>query len=238
MLEIVLDTETTGLKVEEGHRIVEIGMVELEMDDYSRTGRTFHKYVNPRMAMPKAAYDVHGLSDDFLRNEPEFKEIVDEFLEFIGDAPLVIHNASFDLEFINRELNESGRGKVTNPVVDTLEIARKELPELSSRSLDALCKHFNVDKTARSKHGALIDADLLAEVYFKLKGANDGFLKALDDANARGAGGSAAIDSEPKEREARLPPRITDDELKAHAAFVAELGENAIWNRYMPRDQV
>ena len=238
MLEIVLDTETTGLKVEEGHRIVEIGLVELEMDDYSRTGRTFHKYVNPRMAMPKSAYDVHGLSDEFLREEPEFKEIVDEFLEFIGDTPLVIHNAQFDLEFVNRELSELGRGGIANPVVDTLEIARKELPELSSRSLDALCKHFNVDKTARSKHGALLDAELLADVYFKLKGANDGFLKDLDDAKILGESGNAASDSTPLARESRLPPRITDEELKAHAAFVAELGENAIWNRYMPRDQV
>ena len=238
VLQIVLDTETTGLKPEEGNKVVEIGMIELELDDFSRTGRTFHKYLNPRMAMPESAYEIHGLSDEFLGKMPEFAEIVDEFLDFTGDAPLVIHNASFDLAFINWELKESGRDSITNPVVDTLEIARKELPELSSRSLDALCKHFNVDKSARSKHGALLDAELLADVYFKLKGANDGFLKALDDANARGKSGSTVGNSAPAARASRLPPRITVEESQAHAAFVAKLGKNALWNRYMPRDQV
>ena len=234
VLQIVLDTETTGLKVEEGHRVVEIGMIELDLDSFSRTGRNFHRYLNPRMAMPEAAHDVHGLSDEFLSDKPEFKEIVDEFLKFLGDAPLVIHNASFDLAFMNGELKRLGRDRLKNPVVDTLEIARKELPELSSRSLDALCRHFDVDKTARSKHGALLDAELLADVYFKLKGANDGFLKAIDDSNAQGKSGSAASDSAPKARETRLPPRITDEELRAHAAFVAKLGKNALWNRYAP----
>lgn len=237
MLQIVLDTETTGLKVEEGNRVVEIGMVELDLDSFTRTGRNFHRYLNPRMAMPEAAYEVHGLSNEFLSNKPEFKEIVDEFLEFIGDAPLVIHNASFDLAFMNGELNRLDRGNIKNPVVDTLEIARKEFPELSSRSLDGLCRHFKVDKTARSKHGALLDAELLADVYFKLKGANDGFLKAIDDSSAKGKSGSAASDSAPLARESRLPPRITDEELQAHAAFVAKLGKTAVWNRYKSRDQ-
>lgn len=238
VLQIVLDTETTGLKVEEGDRVVEIGMIELDLDNFMRTGRNFHKYLNPCMAMPEAAYEIHGLSDEFLGTMPEFKEIVDEFLEFIGDAPLVIHNASFDLAFVNGELNKLGRARLENPVVDTLEIARKKLPELSSRSLDGLCRHFNVDKTARSKHGALLDAELLADVYFKLQGANDGFLKAIDDSNAQGKSRSSAGDSAPVAREARLPPRITDEELQAHAAFVDKLGEKAIWNRYKNRDQV
>ena len=232
VLQIVLDTETTGLKVEEGNRIVEIGMIELDLDNFTRTGRNFHKYINPCMAMPESAYEIHGLSDEFLGTKPEFKEIVDEFLEFLGDAPLVIHNASFDLAFVNGELNRLGRDRLKNPVVDTLEIARKEFPELPSRSLDGLCKHFNVDKTARSKHGALLDAELLADVYFKLKGANDGFLKAIDDANANGGSRSDAGDSALPARESRLPPRITDEELQAHAAFVDKLGKEAIWNRY------
>ena len=166
--EIVLDTETTGFEPSEGHRIVEIGCVEL--DGLLPTGNTFHIYINPQRDMPAGAYEVHGLSAEFLSGFPVFEAQVDAFVEFIGDAPLVIHNASFDMKFINAELRAVDRPILPmNRAVDTLAMARKAFPG-SPASLDALCRRFGIDNTSRTLHGALLDSELLAEVYLELKG--------------------------------------------------------------------
>lgn len=233
MLEIVLDTETTGLNVEEGDRIVEIGMVELDLDSYTRTGRTFHKYVNPGRTMSEEARNIHGLTDAFLRTKPKFGQIAEEFLEFIGDQHIAIHNAPFDLGFLNRELRDLGLPELEHRrVVDTLQVARRELPKLPRHSLDALCGHFGISNAKRTKHGALLDAELLAEVYCKLLGADSGFLDAVDEAWANSVGGEGTRGSTVGPRPEPLPPRITPAEEEAHAKFVAALGEKAIWRKY------
>ena len=168
MREIILDTETTGLDPKSGDRLVEIGCVEL--DNHLPTGRTYHQYVNPERDMPDEAFRVHGLSVAFLAKHPVFADIADAFLEFIGDADLVIHNASFDLGFINAELQRLGRASVENRrAIDTVQIARGKYPGAQA-SLDALCRRFEIDLSARTKHGALLDAELLADVYLELVG--------------------------------------------------------------------
>src|SRR5690554_2170741 len=169
MREIVLDTETTGFEPQEGHRIVEIGAVELL--NHLPTGRTFHAYMNPQRPMPTEAFDVHGLGDEFLRDKPLFTHIVDEFLAFIGEeARLVIHNASFDMRFLNAELHWCKRKPLApQRALDTLAIARKRFPG-SPCSLDALCRRYGIDNSARTKHGALLDSEILAEVYLELMG--------------------------------------------------------------------
>ena len=169
MREIVLDTETTGLDPLRGDRLVEIGCIEI----YNRmpTGQTFHRYINPERDMPAEAFDVHGLSSEFLSSKPLFTEVVEEFLEFIGDAPLVIHNASFDISFINAELDRIKRQPISRDrLVDTLLLARRKHPGVSNR-LDDLCSRYAIDNSRRTKHGALLDAELLAEVYIDLIGA-------------------------------------------------------------------
>ncbi|MFZ2467879.1 MAG: DNA polymerase III subunit epsilon, partial [Parvibaculum sedimenti] len=168
MRQIVLDTETTGLSPDEGHRLVEVGC--LEVFNHVPTGNVFHRYMNPERDMPEGAFRVHGLSAEFLRDKPKFAEVVDEFLEFIGDAELVIHNAGFDMTFLNAELKWVGRPPLAAArAVDTLMIARKRFPG-AQNSLDALCRRFNIDNSGRVKHGALLDAELLAEVYLELMG--------------------------------------------------------------------
>lgn len=168
MREIVLDTESTGFEPAEGHRLAEIGCLELVHK--VPTGRIYHQYINPERDMPEEAYNVHGLSEEFLKNFPPFKEIYREFLAFIGDAPLVIHNARFDMKFLNAELEWADAPKIPfSRAVDTLQIARQRFPG-SPASLDALCRRFNVDNSGRTKHGALLDAELLAEVYLELSG--------------------------------------------------------------------
>ena len=167
MREIVLDTETTGLDPLTGHRIVEVGCIELE--NLVATGRSFQAYFNPEREMPQGAMDVHGLSDAFLSDKPLFAERVEELLAFIGDAQLVIHNAQFDLGFLNAELERAGRPKITNAYVDTVSLARQKFPGQRA-SLDALCERFGVENSHRTKHGALLDAELLAEVYLELSG--------------------------------------------------------------------
>jgi len=168
MKEIVLDTETTGLDPFKQHRLVEIGCVELE--NRVPTGRVYHQYINPERDMPEAAFNVHGLSIDFLKDFPTFKEIADDFIEFIQDMPLVIHNARFDMKFLNAELSWLSKPEIPfSQAVDTLLIARKKFPG-SPANLDALCKRFNIDNSNREKHGALLDSELLAEVYLELTG--------------------------------------------------------------------
>jgi DNA polymerase-3 subunit epsilon len=225
MREIVLDTETTGFKPEEGHRIVEIGAVELE--NHLPTGRTFHQYLNPDRAMPTEAFEVHGLGDDFLRDKPRFAEVARAFLDFIGEARLVIHNASFDMAFLNAELRAAGHGTLPDArAIDTLLIARTKFPGAPA-SLDALCRRFNVDNSNRVKHGALLDCELLAEVYLELVGGRQPDLMLASA--PRGGGSVQGIATGPGTRPTPLPPRLTEEEAAAHAAFVARMGEGAIW---------
>lgn len=231
MREIVLDTETTGFEPSEGHRIVEIGAVELF--NHLPTGRTYHQYINPQRQVPKEAFDVHGLGDDFLRDKPLFKAIGQAFLDFIGEARLVIHNASFDMKFLNAELEWAGLPRLPSErAIDTLMMARSRFPG-SPASLDALCRRFGVDNSAREKHGALLDSEILAEVYLELVGGRQ-----PDLVLASGPSQSASKDTDtasgtwrPRPRPNPLPPRLTPEEDAAHAAFVARLGDGAIWQR-------
>ena len=165
MKEIVLDTETTGISAKEGHRIVEIGCIELE--NLIPTKKKFHSYLNPERKVSEKALEVHGYTDDFLSNQKKFKEVVDDFLNFINGKKLIIHNANFDLEFLNKELKLLGKEKINNEIVDTLVLARDKFPG-ASISLDALCKRYRIDNSKRVNHTALIDCDLLAKVYINL----------------------------------------------------------------------
>lgn len=230
MREIVLDTETTGFEPAEGHRIVEIGAVELL--NHVPTGRTYHQYINPDRTMPKEAFEVHGLGDDFLADKPRFGQVGQAFLDFIGaDAKLVIHNASFDMKFLNAELGWAGLSQIPNDrAIDTLLIARRKYPG-SPASLDALCRRFGIDNSMREKHGALLDSEILAEVYLELIGGRQPDF-GLSTGHGHDAGGGGSDDWRPQPRPAPLPPRITEAEAEAHAAFIATLGEDAVWKRY------
>ena len=228
MREIVLDTETTGFEPSEGHRIVEIGAVELF--NHLPTGRTYHQYLNPERNMPKEAFDVHGLGDDFLRDKPLFKSTAQSFLDFIADAPLVIHNAAFDMKFLNAELKGAGLSPLPYArTIDTLMLARSKFPG-SPASLDALCRRFGVDNSAREKHGALLDSEILAEVYLELIGGRqpDFGLNLAAQTNASGVTQLEA-DWRPSQRPTPLPSRLMAQELAAHADFVAAIGTAAIW---------
>ena len=220
MREIVLDTETTGLDPLAGHRVVEVGCVELE--NMVATGRTFHVYFNPEMAMPAGAQDIHGLSDEFLADKPRFAEKVEEFLEFVGDAQLVIHNAQFDIGFLNAELERVGKAKLVNAYVDTVSVARKKFPG-QRVSLDALCERFSIDNSNRVKHGALLDSELLAEVYLELSGGRQRDLGLAPEIAARAVAG-LALAAGAIVRAAR-PHVPSAAELTAHAAFLAKLSD-------------
>ena len=216
MREIVLDTETTGLDPDEGHRIVEVACVELM--NHLPTGRHFHRYVNPGREVASEAAAIHGLTDEFLARHPPFAAMVDDLMAFIGDAPLVIHNAEFDLRFLNAELRRLERQAMACAVTDTLALAKRRFPGAPA-SLDALCRRFAIDLSAREKHAAKLDCELLAAVYLELIGGRQ---PGLDLMAMDGAGGRAAI-----ERPVR-PPRphaASDAELAAHAAFLAKLKE-------------
>ena len=227
MREIVLDTETTGLDPATGDRIVEIGAVELL--NHMPTGKTYHQYINPDRPMPKEAFEVHGLSNDFLRDKPRFKSIAEAFLTFIGDATLVIHNAPFDMKFLNHELAAAGHPTLPmSRAFDTVALARQKFPG-SPASLDALCRRFGVDNSAREKHGALLDSEILAEVYLELIGGRQPDLTL--NAAATTSATTAAPIWRPKPRPNPLPPRLTQAEFEAHNAFVTKLGDTAIWNK-------
>lgn len=229
MREIVLDTETTGIKPEDGHRLCEIGCVELE--NHMPTGKTYHVYINPERDMPEGAFRVHGLSEEFLSDKPKFAEVADEFIAFIGDAPLVIHNASFDMAFINAELKWANKNPVPlAQAVDTLAIARKKFPG-AQNSLDALCRRFNVDNSNRIKHGALLDSELLAEVYLELVGGREPGLMLRGDVDEGTSDGGGVAHVARKQRPVKLPPRLTDAEREAHQAFIAKLGDECLWPR-------
>src|SRR5215831_8131358 len=221
MREIVLDTETTGLDPLRGDRLVEIGCVEI----FNRmpTGQTFHRYMNPQREMSAEAFAVHGLSTQFLADKPFFAEVVEELLAFIGDSPLVIHNASFDISFINAELDRINRSPIARErLVDTLLLARRKHPGVSNR-LDDLCSRYAIDNSRRTKHGALLDAELLAEVYVDLIGARQSQLILASETRAIRLDGSG--ETPRRQRVVPLALRITDAEREAHRAFVATLGE-------------
>lgn len=226
MREIVLDTETTGFEPSEGHRLVEIGC--LEIIDRFPTGKTYHVYLNPERDMPQDALKVHGLSSEFLADKPVFADIYQEFLGFIAESTLVIHNASFDTKFLNAELKRVGEAALSpQRIIDTLQIARRKHPN-ASNSLDALCDRYALDRSKRIKHGALLDAEILAEVYSELLGGKQSKL----DLNARAKkslAGSAII---AYERQTPLPTRLSDHEREAHKNFIATLGDTSLWRRY------
>ena len=229
MREIVLDTETTGLDPLRGDRLVEVGCIELL--NRIPSGQTFHRYINPQRDVPDEAFKVHGLSTQFLADKPVFADVCDELLAFIGDAPLVIHNASFDIGFLNAELDRCGRVSLARDrLVDTLMLARRKFVGVRN-SLDDLCSRFGIDNSKRTKHGALLDAELLAEVYLELIEARQAQL-GLTTA----AAGPALVGGAPAALLVRAVPllaRISEVERAAHRAFVATLGEKAIWRDYV-----
>jgi DNA polymerase-3 subunit epsilon len=228
MREIVFDTETTGLDPLQGDRLVEIGCIE--MVNRFPTGKTFHFYFNPERDMPEGAFRVHGLSIDFLKDKPLFAEKADELIAFIGDAQLVAHNAMFDLGFLNAELERAGRSGVSRErMIDTLLLARRKHPGGSNR-LDDLCVRYSVDNSRRTKHGALLDAELLAEVYVELIGARQASLVLSQTAAPTGVTGAVVV---VRERAVPLAPRITEEERATHREFVGTLGESAIWRDYL-----
>ena len=232
MREIVLDTETTGFDPETGDRIVEIGAVELW--NHIPTNRQLHLYINPERSMPQDAFDVHGLGDDFLRDKPLFKAVAQQFLDFISDAKLVIHNAAFDIKFLNAELRWCGLPQIPwERAIDTLDIAKKKFPGAPA-SLDSLCRRFMIDNSARTLHGALLDSEILAEVYLELIGGRQPDF-ALSVHASGGPGGQG--DWRPRPRPTPLPSRITPEEAAAHAAFVETLGAEAVWSTFAPKDE-
>ena len=227
MREISLDTETTGLNPAEGHRIIEIGCVE--MINRVRTGEIFHVYINPEREIPEDAFRIHGLTREFLKDKPLFSDIKEDFLEFIGESPLVIHNAPFDLKFLNAELYKLQGVQIEfNRAVDTLIMARRKFPG-SPASLDALCKRFKIDLSSRTKHGALLDAELLADVYLELMGGSQDSFR-LDS----GLEGKKNYE-ENKEEEIRILSAReyapTDEETKAHKEFIEKMIKNALWDK-------
>jgi len=227
MYEIVLDTETTGLDPATGDRIVEIGALELL--NHMPTGRTYHQYINPERDMPAGAFAVHGLSSEFLSDRPVFSAIAQDFLEFIGDAKLVIHNASFDMKFLNAELKWINATQIPwAQAIDTLAIARKKFPG-AQNSLDALCRRFGIN-TERDLHGALLDSQILAEVYLELLGGRQPglVLSVVQTDSEQNVTGQYT----PPKRPTPLSSRLTEVESKAHAEFVEKLGESSVWNKF------
>lgn len=235
MREIVLDTETTGLDPKRGDRIIEIGCVELL--NRIPTGREYHCYICPERDVPAEAEAVHGLSTAFLKDKPVFSAIVQDFLEFIAEDTLVIHNASFDMGFLNFELERVDRTKIGNGrVVDTLMLARRKHPS-GPNSLDALCKRYGIDNSKRTKHGALMDSLLLAVVYVELLGERQSALS-LAKTDTTPAGRSASRRARGSQvRPAALPPRLSAEQEAEHRAFVETLGEKALWRNYMPKSE-
>jgi DNA polymerase-3 subunit epsilon len=228
MREIVFDTETTGLDPADGHRVVEIGCLELL--NMIPTGQTFHVYLDPQRDMPEEAFRVHGISASFLAGKPVFADIAENFLAFIGDAKLVAHNAEFDLRFINAELVRHGAEPIhIERIVDTLAMARRRHPG-SPNNLDALCQRYGIDNSRRTKHGALLDAEILAEIYAELTGGRQTSLALADLGSAAALAAGTLLTARPK------PPvsTLTGGEWLAHEAFVESLGEKALWHLYAP----
>lgn len=230
MREIVFDTETTGLSPRSGDRVIEIGA--LELINHFPTGKTFHVFINPgdRKVDP-GAYDVHGISDDFLKDKADFSAIVDEMLDFFADDMWIAHNAGFDMGFINAELKRLKRPAIANNrVIDTLQIARRKHPA-GPNSLDALCSRYNIDNSHRTKHGALLDSELLAEVYLELIGGRQAALGlgTIDDQTAINAPLGEGIHKPQKQRPVALASRLSRQEIEQHREFIESIGDNAVW---------
>jgi DNA polymerase-3 subunit epsilon len=227
MREIILDTETTGLSPKDGDRVVEIGC--LEMVNRFATGKVWHKYLNPERSMPKAAFEVHGLSDQFLSDKPLFADLADDFMSFIDGAKLIIHNASFDIGFLNFELEQVDRPIISwTNVVDTLQLARQKHPG-ASNNLDALCKRYGIDNSSREKHGALLDSELLAEVYLELIGGHQAGLDLSGKTGVEDRNGRETATVKPRPNS--LPSLVSKQEEEAHKAFIETLGDNAMWKQ-------
>lgn len=227
MREIVLDTETTGFDPESGDRIVEIGAVELM--GHMATGRTYHQYINPERGMPQEAFEVHGLGDEFLSDKPKFAQVGQAFLDFIGDSKLIIHNAAFDIKFLNAELKWMNLPQIPwEQAIDTLAIARKRFPG-SPASLDALCRRFNIDNTSRTLHGALLDSEILAEVYLELIGGRQPDFGL--STQSQGTSSETQVQWKPKPRENPLPSRLKEAEAAAHTEFISKLGDDVLWGK-------
>ena len=229
--EIVFDTETTGFDSQGADRITELGCIELI--DWLPTGEQFHAFIDPEREVPDKVVEITGLTTDFLRGKPKFAERADDFLEFIGDAPLVAHNAKFDMGFINAELRRCGRAEIEeHRFIDTLAMANAAFPG-SPASLDALCKRFDISLSARDKHGAIIDSELLARVYLELRGGRERSLsfetETESDGQARVKVGGA------RPRPSPLPSLLSDEEKAAHASFLAEMGGSDLWDRTFRR---
>ncbi len=249
MREIVLDTETTGFDPFSGDRLVEIGAIELV--NHVATGRVYHQYINPERMMPEGAFSVHGIGPDLLetprearegevvlKDKPLFKEVAQDFIDFIEDSKLVIHNAAFDMKFLNAELSWLNMAQISKTrAIDTLMIARRKFPG-SPASLDALCRRFNIDNSSRSLHGALLDSEILAEVYLELIGGRQpGLVLAPSNSASNSANdASRAAMGAVKKREIPLPSRITKEEAAAHSAFVEALGDGSVWNKLKSSD--
>ena len=229
MREIVLDTETTGLDPAKGHRVVEIGAIEIL--NAIPTGQVFHVYLDPERDMPEEAFRVHGLSGEFLSGKPVFAAVLDDLLNFLGEDRVVAHNAEFDMRFLNAEFALLGAPPIAPArVVDTLALARRKFPG-ASNSLDALCARFGIDASRRVRHGALLDAEILADVYAELSGGRQA---ALAFGAAQGGRAALGVAGElMRERPRPLAPRLTPQELAAHEAFVETLGDKALWRRYL-----
>ncbi|MAP24326.1 MAG: DNA polymerase III subunit epsilon [Rickettsiales bacterium] len=229
MREIVLDTETTGLDPESGHRIVEIGCVELI--NHIPTGKTYHQYINPERDMPAEAFSVHGLSEKFLSDFPTFKEVQKGFIEFISDSPLIIHNAAFDMKFIQFEIEQAGAHCISNKIIDTLVMARQAFPG-SPASLDALCKRYKIDNAHRVKHGALLDSEILAEVYLELIGGRqiDLFVShgQTPENKSQNKFGSFPISVKNFSERTFAP---SDEELENHQAYLKKYIKDTIWQK-------
>ncbi|WP_112661957.1 DNA polymerase III subunit epsilon [Microvirga flavescens] len=236
MREIVLDTETTGTEHLKGDRVIEIGCVELL--NHIPTGKFYHAYINPEYPVNPGAFAVHGLSNEFLADKPVFVDIVTEFLDFIADARLVIHNAAFDVNFLNMEFSRTGHTPIAlNDVVDTLMLARRKHPG-AANSLDALCSRYGIDNSKRTKHGALLDSEILAEVYIELIGGKQTGLDLSVQSFAKSSitvqtGAAASREMRPRP----MLSRLTDAEREAHQAFVQGLGSNALWLTYLGEEQ-
>ena len=225
MREIVLDTETTGLKFSDNHRVIEVAAIEIV--DYLPTGNVFHKYVNPQRDVPESSVDIHGITEKFLENKPLFREIADEFLEFISVDNIVAHNAPFDIGFLNFELQRCGKNTLSNKAIDTVVLAREKFPG-QSVSLDALCKRLSIDNTLREKHSATLDAELLARVYIELNDAREPSLNLAIDVEDH------LIDTDfdiSLLQERNLKIQITSEEERLHSEFINTLGKDAIWHK-------
>ena len=225
MRQIVLDTETTGLRPSEGHRVIEIAAIEIV--DYLPTGNTYQQYINPQRDVPESSFKVHGLSYEFLKDKPLFENVINKFLEFVGNDPIIAHNVDFDVGFLNYELNTCGKESLKNEKIDTVAIAREKFPG-QSVSLDALCKRFAIDNTQREKHSATVDTELLARVYIELMDARE---LSLDLNNSVEVKNSPVTFNTEKIKNRNLPSRLSEKEKELHQSFIQTLGKNSIWNK-------